>query len=240
MCPSQKSSPWITSIKIPSLNPTHFLSHGLIIFFTKMTASWYFLASSLFLKRLFFSPRIRAVWGQGPHLSCSEVSITAPPPRCTSPCPVTHSWYAKYISWIKEIKLCQHYPDSHWSLPRVLPTVTAGKESVSLIARWISLIECSARPAEKRRLKREFLLWRKHWPENLAFWVVWVCGESPDFWLKIFILILVFFLIWYIYHLSLFGSAEGATAMSYDMNRDHTLHFPEHFAFWERAFRAIN
>lgn len=100
-----------------------------------MIVSWYFLASGLFLKHLPVSHRIWAVWGQGPHLLCSELS--KPPSSPLPPCPIAHSWYAKYISWIKEIKLYQHYPDWHRNLPWILPTVTAGKESVSLIAWWM-------------------------------------------------------------------------------------------------------
>lgn len=163
-----------------------------------MVANWYFLASSLLLKYLLVPYGIWAVWRQRPHLSYLQLSPQSSP---------AHSWYAKYISWIKEIQLYQYHSEWHWIL-------NLTKESVSLIARWVLTDRMLSQTCRGKKKKKKAGMRRKGWPENFAFWVLWICWESPDFWLKIFTLILVFFLTWYIYHFSLFGYTKGLTAMN--------------------------
>lgn len=159
----------------------------------------------------------------------SFVLFTLPPQ-----CPIAQSWYAKHTSCIKQSKLywqCSDWPCTCLESYQPSPTVTVGKESVRLIARWeftdrVLNQTCQEEKPEKESFFCEGSADLRILPSG--------CCESPDFWLQIFVLILVCFFFCFDISTtppSLHLSTWGPTAAHYDMNHSNTLHFLEHFAF---------
>lgn len=144
----------------------------------------FFLASCVFPQYLPVLDGMEVAWGQIP--GCLVHGCV--------PVPTAHSRYTQCFSWRREIKLFQDHPDCHVHPEpyQQLPAVLIEEDSLSLTAAERSLGECVARPAGKRCSEiGEFLSWRNRWPESSALWVLWICWDSPDLWLKIFSLILV-------------------------------------------------